>query len=470
MGALPGTGRLGVYVSRFRTELLSSYVLTASRVGAWAVVSAILARRAGMDAFAEISVLRGVVTLLSYVGMALGPVMLYRLTRAGDVVPGSDGGRSADAPPMRVYVTGAVAFLVGLSGAGVLAMGLMSYWAGASDVWGMWSPALMMTLGMAARVLGECPGMLSQSRGLFARDNVAAAAGEWSWAVFVLLLGSTPGSQVMADRAALMFAISGLVVLALRLMVAHLPIERHGVSFWRAMKSFDVRMLVGLLVPAGALLAASVADYLYAPLNQVLIARLSDLADVRDYAPSLQVDAAMLLLTGAVAATMLPRLNRALAAGDVRAARRDYLVGTAVSAGVLVVAAIPVAMAAGPVLELWLGPRVSGYAAEVLPWVLVHTVIGGSSGVGRAVVLAAGRYRTYALVSLGFGLTNAAGVAAVLSVTDWGVLGVVGVTIATVSLRCLVWMPWYVLRLLRAGVTADSEGASKGGDRSAVPL
>ena len=146
----------------------------------------------------------------------------------------------------------------------------------------------------------------------------------------------------------------------------------------------------------------SFADFLYAPFNLVLIANAIGPLVVADYSPALQFDAALLLLVGAIATTILPRAMRLATDGDRASLRKLYVRSTSVSAGLLACAAIVVWQSSPIVLRLWLG-RDMPVTLAILPLVLIHTVVGGTAGIGRAVLLGMGRFRAY---TVSFILTN----------------------------------------------------------------
>jgi O-antigen/teichoic acid export membrane protein len=297
----------------------------------------------------------------------------------------------------------------------------------------------LMVMGMMGRTLGEVAGAVSQSRNLLAADNLVVAIGELLWpALMTIGIRLNPDTNI---RAASAFFLSGMIALAARAIIASWDMKRLPELVG------TVRCLVLIVAPAGLLVLGQLADFCYAPMNQYLIARLQGPLDVAVYAPALQIDGALLLLTSAVGAVLLPHATHALVRGEIGVVRRDYVRGSLACGAVLLVAAVPVGLSAEWILRQWLGRNVMPMAAGIVPLVLVHTVIGGTAGIGRAVILAAGRYRTYAAVALGFGVLNAAGAATALK-AGWGVKGVVMVTIVTVSVRCLIWMPWYTMRTL----------------------
>jgi O-antigen/teichoic acid export membrane protein len=84
----------------------------------------------------------------------------------------------------------------------------------------------------------------------------------------------------------------------------------------------------------------------------------------------------------------------------------------------------------------------------ILPLVLLHTVLGGSSGVGRSVLLATGRVRAFTASVFIAGAANLVLGYALVRFAGWGLYGIVLATVIVVTARCVIWMPWYVLHTL----------------------
>jgi O-antigen/teichoic acid export membrane protein len=204
-----------------------------------------------------------------------------------------------------------------------------------------------------------------------------------------------------------------------------------------------------MLLGTGALITvAQLADFLYAPTDNILINKLINPTAVGIYAPAIQVDAGLLMLMTGVSSVLLPRAAIAHAGGKREKVRQYYVRGTLLSTAVLVLGAIGVYFLAPIVFKLWLNDPMPATQA-ILPLVLIHTVVGGSSAVGRSVLLGMGKVKPFTIAVLISGATNV-----VLSICFvWffhlGLRGIIFGTIIAVVGRCLVWMPWYVLRQLK---------------------
>src|SRR5581483_10770064 len=160
---------------------------------------------------------------------------------------------------------------------------------------------------------------------------------------------------------------------------------------WKLVSASEVRALLGFGI---LVTAAQLADYLYAPTDYILISRLLDQLSLAAYAPAVQIDAGLLLLVSGLAAVLLPKTAIAHAADDRATIRRYYVRGTLASAVMLLAAAGVVWLAAPLILRLWLGSPLP-MTLTILPLVLIHTVVGGSSAVGRSILLAVGKVKPF---------------------------------------------------------------------------
>ena len=85
----------------------------------------------------------------------------------------------------------------------------------------------------------------------------------------------------------------------------------------------------------------------------------------------------------------------------------------------------------------------------ILPLVLVHTVIGGSSAVGRSILLGMGKVKPFTIAVLIAGASNVALSYIFVRDLHLGLKGIIYGTIVAVVARCGIWMPWYILRALK---------------------
>ena len=127
--------------------------------------------------------------------------------------------------------------------------------------------------------------------------------------------------------------------------------------------------------------------------------------------------------------------------------RRYYLLGTAASAGILLVSAIVVWLGSPLLFQLWFKDPMQP-TQLILPLVLVHTIVGGTGIVGRSILLGMGKVAPFTIAVLIAGVSNV--ILSVLFVTRFhmGLRGIILGTICAVVGRCVIWMPWYVMRTL----------------------
>jgi O-antigen/teichoic acid export membrane protein len=193
---------------------------------------------------------------------------------------------------------------------------------------------------------------------------------------------------------------------------------------------------------------AELADFFYAPTDYILINRLLGPGEVGTYAPAVMIDGAILLLVVAVAEVLLPKTALAHHAGDRHLVRRYYVVGTFATAAVLVVASIGAYLLAPAIFRFWLGKKLLD-TREILPLVLIHTVIGGSSIVGRSILLGMGKVKPFTIAVISAAACNVVLSYCFVKYFELGLKGIIYGTIVAVVGRCAIWMPWYVMRSLR---------------------
>ena len=100
------------------------------------------------------------------------------------------------------------------------------------------------------------------------------------------------------------------------------------------------------------------------------------------------------------------------------------------------------------IFRLWFKDPMPGTQA-ILPLVLIHTIVGGSSAVGRSILLGMGKVRAFTIAVLLAGASNVLLSYIFVRYLHLGLKGIVLGTIVAVVGRCALWMPWYVLRSLR---------------------
>lgn len=408
-------------------ELFTSYGSSLSRVFSWAIVSGLLYRHAGRDAFATFALVRATLGILNYVTLGLGPALLHRLPRSNDAAP-------VMATARQVAIGTLVVGLVLSAMTGIGADPLLS-------VGGVSATACTLLVGaaMTLRLVSDAAGAVLQSRGRLILDNLLLMLADATW-VALLLAMATAGRQ-------------GIDIAGWTLFVANAALLVARLSFsgqWRRPRcSADPFLRRSLLRFGAAVTLTQLADFLYAPAAHLLIRWfVSPPTALADYSAATQIDAALLLVVAGIGTVLLPRAAMASAAGDLLRVRRMYLYATGFALSTLGAAAAVVLLIAPWLLHGWFDDPMPGTIA-ILPLVLVHTVVGGSSVAGRAVLIAMGRVRALTLSSLFAGLANVLLGATLVLVAGMGIRGIVVATVVVVVLRCAFWMPWYVLRATR---------------------
>jgi O-antigen/teichoic acid export membrane protein len=428
-----------------KRDLASAYLATAARIGSWAVVSAIAFRILGKPGFGMLALVRSTVTILNYTSLGLAPAMI---ALAAQRRRNANSLELSPTPDPLAQIYGSALALAGISA--VVGLILVAVFAGlftrllnvdASLRGQAWVIVLLMGIGALLRLLSDSSGAAVQSMRRIALDNTLIAAAETSWAILsAVAVFAGLGLPGIAGA----YAASGLMMVAGRLIVA---MRLTGVLAprWGDVSRGVLRALLGF----GALVVlAQLADYLYAPCDYILINKLIGDAAVATYAPLLQIDAALLVLVSGVAAVLLPKSALAHAAGQRQRIRAYYIRGTLASFALLLVAGAAIWAISPWLFQAWLGDSMPA-ARAILPLLLIHTIIGGSSAAGRSILLAVGRAWPFAVSALIAGVGNVAMGFVFVKYFGWGLRGIAIGTIIAVTLRCAVWMPWYVMKAMK---------------------
>ncbi|MCC7349304.1 MAG: oligosaccharide flippase family protein [Phycisphaerales bacterium] len=416
--------------STLRRDLISAYVVSATRIASWAAVTAIVFRELGEYAFGLLALIRGTIGLMSYTMLGLSPAMIHLLAKRDH-----DSHRAILSSGLRLVLLGA--------GAGLLMLGAYA-WAFDSlhsvpDNYLKIAPltTFWMGLGILFRLCGDPASAVLQVRHRIALDNILLASAEAFWAIGVGWAVYWHAAQI--DQVAAIYAGAGLLLLAARWFFAS-RLTRTSSRIGGDWKTVRTLLAFGVMV-----VLAQLADYLYAPTDYILINRLLGPQVVAAYAPAVQIDAGLLVLVGGLAAVLLPKAALAHAAGDSATVRRYYLRGTFISTLLLLMAAVAVWLIGPRLLERWLGNPMPETVA-ILPLVLIHTVIGGSSAVGRSILLGMGKVKAFTAAVLIGGAANVILSFLFVYAFNLGLAGIVYGTVLAVVGRCAIWMPWYVLR------------------------
>lgn len=444
-----------------RRDLISAYAAVAARYLSWLLITAFVYRRDGVGAFALLSLVRATLGLLNYATVGLAPAMVHYLPKAQrrPLALAMEEAAPVDLPdaaPGRetwsmqtLYCNGvALAWIAGIVSA--ILVVVYEHWfyrthhpSGDSTIASMGGFIGLMGIGMVLRLMSDPSGALLQIRGRIAFDNMLIAGSELLWCF--LAIGGRPD----LNGVGLAFALSGVALVvnrgwaAYRLIGIAIPLARElRPAVMRLLLTFGVMVTI-----------AQVADFLYAPTDFILIDRLLSRIDVATYSPAVHIDAGLLLLVSALAAVILPKAAIAHAADDAATLRRYYLRGTVASALLLIIAAAIVWAASPLIFRIWLGNSMPA-TRSILPLVLLNTVLGGSAMVGRSILLAVGRVKPFTAAALIAGATNVLCSYGFVRFLHLGLRGIVLGTVVAVIGRCAIWMPWYVLKILRETAVA----------------
>jgi O-antigen/teichoic acid export membrane protein len=418
-------------------DIVSAYVVTAARVLAWITVTAAVFRTAGKDAFALLAIVQSTVGILEYAAIGLSPAIIRFTAEA----------IAQSAAVQTVYANGfAMALLTALGGGILLVIFLHLFQNSHTNITSHGTASeLILLLGISTllRLLSDAPGAALQTSGKIALDNLLLTTHEIIWAaasIIALLILHLPWQR--ATGGALVSA--SLILLITRALFSHQYGSGLFNQWWQRLSP---RLIRRLLIFGAMVVAAQMADYLYAPTDNLLILNLINQSTVAIYTPAVQIDGGALLLVGALASVLLPRSALAHAAGDLPKVRRYYIRGTLATFFLLLAAAPILWLIAPHFFNLWLGNPMPATCA-ILPLMLIHTVIGGSSAVGRSILLAIGKVRPFTISVLTAGIANVTLSFIFVRYARLGLPGIILGTIVAVTARCAIWMPWYTLRAL----------------------
>jgi O-antigen/teichoic acid export membrane protein len=476
-----------------RRDILSAYLASGSRLLSWVIVSAMVYRQS-TGAFAMLALVRGTLGILNYASLGILPAMIRALaasTRdAGGKqvavlpelapVPAAPAsglhsldyeGAQVHSSVQRIYGTGTfitlIAAVIATPAIFALVMSAKRLFRITGELGDAEFLIACIGFGIVVRWLSEPAAAVLQTHNQIVRDNVLQFITELVWIVLTYLLLHDHRLGPFWDN--LLRPVGGAYLVASGVLLITRVRAAGNAASVSAIDGFDPQLRNALLSTGLIITLAQFADYLYAPTDYILINRLLGPEDLANYAPGVQIDAGLMILVSALASVVLPRAALAHAAGDRDALRAYYVRGTLASGGLLAAAGVLVYFLSPFIFRLWLADPMPGTRA-ILPLVLVCTVLGGSSAVGRSILLGMGKARPFTIAVLIAGATNVACSYAFVRYFHLGLRGIILGTIVAVVARCALWMPWYVLRQLRsaegiagtAGVEAAREAEGMG--------
>ncbi|HEY7115973.1 MAG TPA: MATE family efflux transporter [Tepidisphaeraceae bacterium] len=449
----------------FGRDIFWAYAVNLSRVASWVVVYGTVYRLIGAEAAALLALVRWTLGLLNYASAGLAPAILHHAARTekgtGAFFPPEEerakkgtgavllhyapNSLSAPNSALRtVYTTGITLSWLGAS------IGLAALWAWCltqGRVRGVAPLVGLFGTGMLIDMAADAWGAVAQSRRRIAADYQAQTTLETLFAI----LASLATWQHQHLHVSWQTAVGGSYLAAAIIASAIRALRAHRILRGLPRDSDDranSRIARQLLSFGALVVLAQIADYLYAPTDFLLIRWLIDLKTIAIYAPAVQIDAGVFLLVSGLSTALLPISAAAFGRGEHHQVRRYYILGTLISLGLLILVAVGAYFAAPAIFKLWLGSKMNP-TRQILPLVLIHTVIGGSSQVGRSVLLAIGKVRAFTAGVLIAGVANVILSYCFVKYCDLGLVGIILGTIVAVVARCAIWMPWYVLRVTR---------------------
>lgn len=452
--------------STLRRDLFSAYLASAAKVASWAIISALVYRSGGPAALGIFAAIRATIGVLNYTTLGLGPAMIHALAHLPRTKDGNE--ESDTSQPSRIlsyspspsaarpisihtiYANGLIVAIFTGTVAAAVVWAFIELFPSPSTVvvHGISYPVrgviIAMSIGTILRLCSDPSGAMLQTRGSIWIDNLILMAGEILWVGFTWIgFVNNSHSIDILNHVSTGFVYSSFVLFLLRLFVAG-----SGILF-DAIRRENVRtsVMLNLLRYGTVLTIAQLADFLYAPTDFLLISWLLNPAVAGDYTPAVQIDAGLLLLVTGLASVLLPKAAIAHARGDRSLLRKYYLRGTVASLITLLVSGYAVWLASPWVFKFWFRDAMPATQA-ILPLVLVHTIVGGSSAVGRSILLAMGKVKPFTVSVLIAGVTNVILSFVFVKYFDLGLKGIVLGTIVAVVGRCALWMPWYVMRTL----------------------
>lgn len=426
-----------------KLDLVSAFAAAGAKGLAYAVVfSMLLAGGTRAADGAMFSVIRLTLGLLNYATLGIAPAFIRQFASAPN---GSQGQTQSDRD--RLYASAQYPSF----GIGLLTLVAICFYAlffrnlhnVPEEVWtrAPWA-ALMVGLAMLVRLMSDVPGGYLQATGRITLDNLLLMGGDILWVIIAWILirtGSTPliGASVAFCLAYTVLSISRFTTAAMAGAPIFAPLSQVNRPSARQMLAF------------GAILTISqLSDFLYAPTDSILINWYLTPKHTNDYTIAIQLDGGMLLITAAIFNVLYPRAAHAVALRDAHLLRRYYIRGTILTTAMLIVASAALIWVAPYLLPLWLGTDAPG-ARDILPLVLLSTIIGGSSAPCRAILLAAGKASMFAWSAVAVAVLNVIISYILVRYTRLELVGVVIGTLVAITLRCVFFLPWYTMQTLR---------------------
>jgi len=239
----------------------------------------------------------------------------------------------------------------------------------------------------------------------------------------------------------------GIVVTVVLQPVSVAVVRRVAPDIGYGWSGADRQLVRAILSFSSALSINQIASRLASRTDTIVIGIAQSAASVTPYALALRVGQLVLLLTSQFTKVLMP-LAADINARDDRARLRNVLVAStrialAIGAGVGVTAIV----LGGAILAAWVGDRYSRYST-IVTIIAAGGIVSAASLAAANILLAIGRQRVLATLSLANGLANL--LLSIVLVLSYGIVGAAIGTLAAESAFALVLLP-YTARVV--GVT-----------------
>jgi O-antigen/teichoic acid export membrane protein len=430
-------------------DVATAYLATSLRLGSWFVICVLVYRFFSRSQFAMFVLIEATLGLLDYAALGLGPSIIHAMAHAGAGEASNGpaaGGHEGLLAVHRVYSNG----MTIAAATSVAAIGLViAYALNLSHVHripvdvslaDLRTLALALGLSSVVRFPSDVFGAVLQVSGRIWLDNLLLAGTE---------LCSAIGAAIVCVRGQGLTNVGMVILLSsVVLLLARAMLTGRGGGIRPRLQLLEKRTFLQLLMFGLSVVTGQLADFLYAPLQYILINRMLRPIDLAVFAPAEKIASGAVVLVAAFSNVLLPRAALAHAAEGRQSVRRLFTRSMLLSFTVAVLVIGAIWLATPLVLRIWQRQPMP-QTSSLLPGMLLAAIFGGVGTVGRAILIAINRVKAYSASVLLAGFANAVLCFVFLKWTNYGLGGIVLALLIVVFARAVIWMPWYVLRALR---------------------
>jgi O-antigen/teichoic acid export membrane protein len=207
-------------------------------------------------------------------------------------------------------------------------------------------------------------------------------------------------------------------------------------------RTVSIEAMRSMLGVSTYLLLAGLSGVASVSLDRVILAGFRPLSTVALYEGPIRAHNLVLQTSGTLSMPVLPAASRYLARGDLPRVRDLVLRGTRYTLAATVPLTVVLMVLSEPVLRVWLGERYTS-ASSAMTLLLAYLLVTAHNGIATALLTAAGRLRSFALLTMLAALLNLA-----LSLALAPILGLNGVVLGT-TISSAVLFPFILVLLLR---------------------